>query len=362
MVQRGNVIPVLVVSGFLGSGKTTLIRGLLRHPRMGEVAVIVNEFGEVGLDHYLVRKTDERTVLLKSGCICCSMRGDLSEALRDLLSKRDRKQIPPFVRVVVETTGLADPVPILHTVVAEPVVHNHFRVERVVTTVDAPNGATNLASYGEAVRQIAAADCVVITKQDLVPEAVVHDLKAQVARLNPSVSVIDGPFGAVDVDALCDSELRHADPHGIRQWEDRKEALTSAYGGDDGSPALHSAHAPGGRITSGCIVVDRPLNWHMFGIWLTMLLHRHGQRILRFKGLLNVGEGRGPLVLQGVQHVIHAPRHLKDWPDEDHRSRIVVIARDLDIQQIETSLNLFQQVAAAFVDQSGHGAGAPARR
>jgi G3E family GTPase len=268
------------------------------------------------------------------------------------LSKRERKQIPPFARVVVETTGLADPVPILHTIVAEPVVHNHFCVERVVTTVDAPNGATNLASYGEAIRQIAAADCVVVTKQDLVPEAVVHDLKAQLARLNPSVLVIDGPFGAVDFDALCDFELRHAGPHGIRRQEDM----------DDVSPALQRAHAPGGGITSGCIVVDRPLNWHMFGIWLTMLLHRHGQRILRFKGLLNVGEGRGPLVLQGVQHVIHAPRHLKDWPDEDHRSRIVVIARDLDIQQIEMSLNLFQQVAASSVDQSGHRAGAPARR
>ena len=226
MVQRGNVIPVLVVSGFLGSGKTTLIRGLLRNPRMGEVAVIVNEFGEVGLDHYLVRKTDERTVLLKSGCICCSMRGDLSEALRDLLSKRDRREIPPFVRVVVETTGLADPVPILHTVVAEPVVHNHFSVERVVTTVDAPNGATNLASYGEAVRQIAAADSVVVTKQDLVPEAVVHDLKAQLAHLNPSVSIIDGPFGAVDFDALCDSELRH----GAARLPDRRASARPSSG------------------------------------------------------------------------------------------------------------------------------------
>jgi G3E family GTPase len=206
--------------------------------------------------------------------------------------------------------------------------------------VDAPNGATNLASYGEAVRQIAAADCVVVTKQDLVPEAVVHDLKAQLARLNPAASIIDGSFGAVDFDALCDSERRPADAHGIRWREDM----------DNERPALQSAHAPGGGITSGCIVVDRPLNWHMFGIWLTMLLHQHGQRILRFKGLLNVGEGRGPLVLQGVQHVIHAPRHLKDWPDDDHRSRIVVIARDLDIQQIETSLNLFQRVAASSVD------------
>src|SRR3989440_6376432 len=227
MVQRGNVIPVLVVSGFLGSGKTTLIRGLLRNPRMkeastsafggGEVAVIVNEFGEVGLDHYLVRKTDERTVLLKSGCICCSMRGDLSEALRDLLSKRDRKEIPPFARVVVETTGLADPVPILHTVVAEPVVHNHFRVERVVTTVDAPNGATNLTAYGEAIRQIAAADCIVVTKQDLVPEAVGPHPKGPPARLHSSASIIDGPFCAVDFDALFKAELRHADPHGMRQ-------------------------------------------------------------------------------------------------------------------------------------------------
>jgi G3E family GTPase len=172
-------IPILVVSGFLGSGKTTLLRNLLLDPDAGEIAVIVNEFGEVGIDHHLVRKTDVRTTLLRNGCVCCSMRDDLSEALRHLLSQRERGTIPRFDRVVIETTGLADPAPILHTIVAEPVVRNHFRVERVVTTIDAVNGASNLDTYGEALRQVAAADHLIVTKRDLAAPEVSEELKAR---------------------------------------------------------------------------------------------------------------------------------------------------------------------------------------
>ena len=169
-------IPILVISGFLGSGKTTLLRNLLLDPAAGEIAVIVNEFGEVGIDHHLVRKTDVRTTLLRNGCVCCSMRDDLSEALRNMLSQRERGTIPRFDRVVIETTGLADPAPILHTIVAEPVLRNHFRVERVVTAIDAVAGASNLDSYGEALRQVAAADHVIVTKSDLATPEVTEDL------------------------------------------------------------------------------------------------------------------------------------------------------------------------------------------
>jgi len=332
-VSAENRLPVLIVSGFLGSGKTTLLRRFLQHPLAGEVAIIVNEFGEVGIDHHLIRKTDERTVLLDHGCVCCSMRSDLAHALRELLSKRDRGVIPRFDRVVIETTGLADPVPIVHTIVSDPVVRNHFRVERLVVTLDAVSGQANLDTYGEAVRQVAAADAVILTKLDLVEEEAVDALRATLAAINPTAMVLDSAFGRTDFHRLL-----AADSAGLGALE-----LASANGtGPEPAPAV--AHGMG-AVASRCIVIDRPLDWHMFGVWLTMLLHRHGSRILRMKGFLNVGGEGGPLVLEGVQHVIHAPRHLREWPDDDRRSRIVVITRDLDIDLIEESLHAFQDAA-----------------
>ena len=209
MTNDHGPIPILVVSGFLGSGKTTLLRNLLLDPEAGEIAVIVNEFGEVGIDHHLVRKTDVRTTLLRNGCVCCSMRDDLSEALRHLLSQRERGTIPRFGRVVIETTGLADPAPILHTIVAEPVVRNHFRVERVVTTIDAVSGASNLDSYGEALRQVAAADHVIVTKLDLATPEVTEELKAKLRSINPAATVVDASFGSIDFAPLLAEESHH---------------------------------------------------------------------------------------------------------------------------------------------------------
>ena len=294
----------------------------------------------MGIDHHLVRKTDVRTTLLRNGCVCCSMRDDLSEALRHLLSQRERGTIPRFGRVVIETTGLADPAPILHTIVAEPVLRNHFRVERVVTTIDAIAGASNLESYGEALRQVAAADHVIVTKQDLATPEVTEDLKARLRSINPAATVVDASFGSIDFTPLLAEESQRGGV-GI----DRLDGVSSAVDGDPMAPA--TVHAMSGRVASRCLVFDRPLNWQMFGIWLTMLLHRHGDRVLRLKGLLNVGEERGPLLVEGVQHVIHVPRHLREWPDEDRRSRIVFIARDLDLTQVEASLGAFQDLAAA---------------
>jgi G3E family GTPase len=330
-------IPILVVSGFLGSGKTTLLRNLLLDPDAGEIAVIVNEFGEVGIDHHLVRKTDVRTTLLRNGCVCCSMRDDLSEALRHLLSQRERGTIPRFGRVVIETTGLADPAPILHTIVAEPVVRNHFRVERVVTTIDAVAGASNLDSYGEALRQVAAADHVIVTKRDLATPEATEELKAKLRSINPTATVVDASFGSIDF-----APLLAQDSHRAAEGFD---GTSFPVDGDLKAPA--AVHTMSDRVASRCLIFDRPLNWQMFGIWLTMLLHRHGDRVLRLKGLLNVGAERGPLLVEGVQHVIHVPRHLREWPDADRRSRIVFIARDLDLAQVEASLDAFQDLAAA---------------
>jgi G3E family GTPase len=331
--------PVIVVSGFLGSGKTTLLRNLLADPRAGEVAVIVNEFGEVGIDHHLVRKTDARTTLLANGCVCCSMRDDLAEALRGLLSQRHRGTIPPFTRVVIETTGLADPAPILQTIVHDPVLRHHYRVGRVVATIDAPGGATNLETYGEALRQAAAADLIVVTKQDLTTPEAGSALKDSLGTINPTATILDAAFGQIDFTALL---ADHGADLGTLGTVGTLGTLLRTE-----SAALAPMHAASERVVSRCLVFEEPLNWQMFGIWLTMLLHRHGERVLRMKGLLNVGEEKGPLLLEGVQHVMHAPRHLAEWPDEDRRSRIVFIARDLDLDQVEASLRVFQELASA---------------
>jgi G3E family GTPase len=309
--------PVAHVTGFLGSGKTTLLSRLLAHPDMGETAVIVNELGEVAIDHHLLRRVDERTVLLKSGCVCCSLRGDLADELRDLLGRRERGEVPWFRRVVVETTGLADPAPILYTLVSEPVVKHHFRLERVIATVDAVNGLP----APESVKQVIAADRLVLTKTDL---GRTNGLERRLHRLNPTAEILEASFGNVEPDALF-----------------------GASGTDLRSvPAVPSGgHAHGDDIQACCLVFEEELDWIAFGIWLTMLLQSRGDDVLRVKGLLNVG-GPGPLVLNGVQHVIHPPEHLDEWPDEDRRSRIVFIGRGFTGEELERSLAAFNGAAS----------------
>lgn len=343
-MARDGQIPIIVISGFLGSGKTTLLRNLLHDPLAGEIAVIVNEFGEVGIDHHLARKTESRTTLLRNGCVCCSMRDDLAEALRDLLSQRDRGGIPRLDRVVIETTGLADPAPILQTVVADPVLRNHYRVARVVATIDAVGGLANIETYGEALRQVAAADSVVVTKQDLAAAENAAALKARIWAINPAATIVDAAFGRIDFTPLLAdaADQSAAEMTRLGRISSSTDGNAELPGGS--SPA--AMHATEGRVESRCFIFHDSLNWQMFGIWLTMLLHQYGDRILRMKGLLNIGDADGPLLLEGVQHVIHAPRHLREWPDEDRTSRIVFIARDLDLDRVQSSLATFQRLAS----------------
>jgi G3E family GTPase len=301
--------PVVLLTGFLGSGKTTLLARLLGHPEMGETAVIVNELGEAAIDHHLLRRVDERTVVLGNGCVCCTLRGDLADELRDLLSRRDRGEIPAFRRVVVETTGVADPAPILYTLLGDQVVKHHFELERVVTTVDAVNGLP----APESVRQVAAADTLVVTKTDL---ADAGDLSGILERLNPSAAVLEASFGEVEPAALfapAGTDLRSV-------------------------PAVErSGH---GDVHACTLVFEEELDWTAFGIWLTMLLHARGADVLRVKGLLDVGAD-GPLLINGVQHVVHPPEHLPCWPDDDRRSRIVFIGRGFTRDELERSLAAF---------------------
>jgi G3E family GTPase len=303
--------PVALVTGFLGSGKTTLISRLLAHPDMGETAVIVNELGEVAIDHHLLRRVDERTVLLRSGCVCCTLRGDLADELRDLLGRRERGEIPPFGRVVVETTGLADPAPIVYTLLSEPVVRHHFHVETVVATIDAVNGLR----HEESLKQAAIADTLVVTKGDLTETTGMVD---RVGRLNPTAEIVEASFGDVEPARLFG-----------RPPCDLRDVSSSGHEHEDGIGAV-------------CLFLEDELDWVAFGVWLTMLLQARGQDVLRVKGLLNVG-GR-PLLLNGVQHAVQPPEHLEAWPDEDRRSRIVFIGSGLDGDARERSLAVFNRL------------------
>jgi G3E family GTPase len=303
--------PVALVTGFLGSGKTTLISRLLVHPDLGETAVIVNELGEVAIDHHLVRRVDERTVLMRSGCVCCTLRGDLADELRDLLGRRERGEVPPFQRVVVETTGLADPAPVVYTLLSEPVVRHHYELETVVATIDAVNGL----EHEESVKQAAIADTLVVTKGDLADPG---PLERRLGRLNPAAEIVRASFGDVEPDRL----LR-------RSTRDPRDVPTFEHGHDDGIRAI-------------ALFLEDQLDWTAFGIWLTMLLQARGQELLRVKGLLNVGV-EGPLLVNGVQHAVHPPEHLADWPDDDHRSRLVFIGSGFEEEELTRSLAAFNR-------------------
>lgn len=330
----GEVTPVNVLTGFLGSGKTTLLQRLLRSPRMAHTAVLINEFGDVGLDHLLVQKVDEAVVLLESGCICCSIRDDLSAALRDLLGRRERREIPWFDRVVIETTGLADPGPILYTLLSEPVIRHHFGPGNVITTVDVVNAGLHLSRNPEGIKQVAAADRLVLTKTDLATAEQTASVSDELARLNPSAGLWSAALEPVDADFLLDAtpfaRTRDLAPFRVRE---------------DNSP--HN-----GSVTSLSVVLDRPADWTAFGIWLSLLLNRHGDNVLRVKGILSVEGSAAPVFINGVQHIVHPPQHLERWPTDDHRSRIVFITRGIDHARLRRSLEAFCRLRAAELSEA----------
>jgi len=333
-------IAVNVITGFLGSGKTTLLQRLLRAPELADTAVLVNEFGEVGLDHILLERVDETTVLLQSGCLCCTIRGDLSTAIRDLYDRRERGRVPPFRRLVIETTGLADPAPIVATLGAEPTIRRHFRLGNVIAVVDAPNGAANLDSYPESVKQAAVADRLVVSKTDIADPAAVAGLRERLRRLNPTAAQIESGRDGVAPSALLTDDLY--DPAGrsaeVRRW------LAEAADEPDGH--AHDVNRHGADIAAFCLSPDEPLDWTAFGVWLTMLLNRHGPNVLRVKGLLHIAGVATPVVVHGVQHVIHAPVHLDAWPDGRARTRLVFITRGLPREAVAASLAAFNRLAA----------------
>jgi G3E family GTPase len=317
--------PVTVLTGFLGSGKTTVLNHLLRQPELARTAVLVNEFGEIGIDHLLVEKLDENTVLLNAGCLCCTVRGDLTRVLREMLPRARRDEIS---RIVIETTGLAEPAPILATLMTDPVAASAYRLDGVVTVVDAVAGERNLAEHQEALHQVAVADRIVLTKTDL---AAADSLLKRIAAINPGAPVITTRLGAVEPNSILNAGL--FDP----------ASKSPDVSGWLNAEAHGHHHDHDERVTSFCLTFDRPLHWSAVGMWLELLIQTRGKDLLRIKGILNLKGQDRPVVLHAVQHVLHPPTLLDRWPDGDPRtSRIVFITQDLPRSVIEEGMRAFE--------------------
>lgn len=333
-------LPVSIITGFLGSGKTTLLNRLLQDPAMAGAAVIINEFGEIGLDHLLIATPNENTVLLASGCICCTVRGDLVNTLRDLDKQRRAGDLPPFDRILIETTGLADPVPIAQTVVTDEKLAPTYQLDSVITLVDGVNGLQQLDSQPESVKQAALADRLLITKTDLPGAATVPALLARLSELNPGAQVLTVAHGEVTpvllFGAAINAEARAAE---VQRWlcEDafvRVEAQQSALA------TRNRASAHDARIQSYSLHLDEAISAEGLTAWLTALASLHGTELLRVKGLLNV-EGE-PVAVHAVQTLIHEPVTLQQWPDAERRSRLVFIARGMNRAAIEATLDVLR--------------------
>ncbi|MAQ56584.1 MAG: GTP-binding protein [Rhodospirillales bacterium] len=331
-------IPVTLLTGFLGSGKTTVLNYLLQQAGMSNSAVIVNEFGEIGLDHELVVGGKEDMVLLNNGCLCCTVRGDLVNTLRDLMMVRMRGDVPPFDRVLIETTGLADPAPILHTLMGDDLTIRYFRLDGVVTSVDAVNGMSTLDAQFESIKQVAVADRLLITKTDLIDSTSLKTLYERLKEINPAARKLEVVNGAVEPKELFGIGLynpEEAKPDVIK-WL-KEEAYNEIQGHSHG----HDVNRHDDKIRAFCVTFDEPIRLDAVEQWFDLIMLLKGPDLLRVKGIINVDELSGPVVIHGVQHVFHPPVELESWDNIDKRTRIVFITRDVEQKILEDTLKNF---------------------
>lgn len=354
-------LPLSLLTGFLGSGKTTLLNQLLKDPELTDTVVIMNEFGEIGLDHLLVETIEEGMVLLAAGCLCCTIRGDLINTLEDLLRKRDNDRIAPFKRVIIETTGLADPAPILHAVLYHPYLSLRYSLTEIITVVDAVNGATTLDSHEEARRQVAVADKLILSKTDLVTDQPEFErLEQHLTSLNPGAAIIKVTNGQLPATPIIADGLftRDGKLSDIETWL-KAEAVASAehdhdhhhgHGHHHGHDHHHDVNRHGAHIRAFCLTSDKPIRQASFDMFLDLLRATQGPNLLRIKGIIALAEKPNrPIIIHGVQHVLHVPAILPEWPSDDHRSRIVFIVKDIDRSVIDGLWNAFLGIPA--IDQ-----------
>lgn len=356
--MRDERVPVTLLTGFLGAGKTMLLNHLIRDPEAGRIAVVMNELGEVGLDHDLIEEATEETILMQSGCLCCSIRGDLGKTLSSLIARRMRNELD-FDRVVIETTGIADPGPIMHTLVVDGIIAPHYRTDGVVTVVDAATGPRTLDAQFEAVSQIAMADLIVFSKTDLVTERELSRFKERVSAINTTATQIQADRGRVpvgvlfglsamrpdvaskEIDSWLGLEQQTPDPlagiSGLLGLEPAKQAKSSLSFSVTGGALHHDS-----RIGSASIEVEEAIPASVFDFWLDTLIALKGPDILRIKGIAHVEDIEWPFVFHGVQHIFDTPVPLKSWTGNDRTSRIVVIARDMDKSDIQASLDMLR--------------------
>ena len=345
-------LPVSVLTGFLGSGKTTVLSYLTQQPALSGTLVLINEFGEIGLDHHflVMRSKDDVVIEMSSGCLCCTIRGDLAKTLREAparLTGRSGKLL--FDRVIIETTGLADPAPILHTLMTDPAVARRYRLDGVITAVDAVNGDDTLDRQIESVKQAAVADRLIITKTDLADNDVLRRLQDRLRGLNPAAPQIISENGVVDPASLFDAGLY--DPKtkslDVQNWL-KAEAYAEPHDHEHGTADHGHTHQHNdvnrhdADIKAVCLTIDEPIHGDALDLWLEALLLLRGADFLRIKGIINVVDFDGPVVIHGVQHIFHPAVMLKEWPSEDRRSRIVFITRDMDESALRDTLKMLE--------------------
>jgi G3E family GTPase len=346
--------PVTILTGFLGSGKTTLLNRALRDPAMANTAVVINEFGEVGLDHLLAAQSDDTIMVLENGCLCCTVFGDLVTTLNNLFHSREDGAIPRFDHVVIETSGLADPSPLIQAFLSDPTLAGLYRIGLVVATVDAVNGPATLDQHIESVRQVALADHILLTKLDLLGRTKEKEagaaLKARLRRLNPAAKIlhIDDPrlsIGALMRDNGLDPSDAKAD---ARAWlnaaaYEQHDAHDHHHHGDDD----HDHHGLHDRdIASFCFIRDNPIPREALRLLLDALQQNLGPNLLRVKGIIHVAEEpTRPAVIQGAQHLLHNMSWLDRWPDDDRRSKIVFITQNFDRAEVEDMIAVLDRVA-----------------
>ena len=331
--------PVTVITGFLGSGKTTLLSALLKKEEMKNVAVIINEFGDVGIDHALVEHSDENIVELQNGCICCTIQGDLQKTMLDLIDKMSKGDISYFDKVIIETTGLADPVPIICTLISSMELQRIYTLDGVITVVDATNGEKTLDLQSEAVKQAALAERIIISKIDLVEKDKELSLETRLKAINPSIKIIKSSFGDVSISDLIN--LGAYDPFSksrdVKEWL-AVESMDSHHEHDHDHHHVN-VNRHDKNIEAFSMTSEKPVNMMAFGLFKDLLMAQMGPDLLRLKGIINIEGKDRPAVIHGVQHIFHPVHWLAEWPDSDRQTKLVFITRNVKKEQIEGFFN-----------------------